>query len=88
MVMMFVGGVVLMFDTEFLYYSYRTISTGWEFFIPTQTLVGVKLLSDFAHDSICALLAHYAPKPSCRAQLGRKPELLRPTCALGFSRWN
>ena len=43
MVMMFVGGVVLMFD-RFLVLFYCTISTGWEFFIPARTLMGVKLL--------------------------------------------
>jgi hypothetical protein len=45
----------------------------------------VRILSNFAHDLICALLAHYPPKPSRRAQAGRKTELLRSTCALGFS---
>jgi len=42
-------------------------------------------LSNFAHDSICTLPVHYSPKPSCRAQVGCKPELLRLTCALGFN---
>jgi hypothetical protein len=29
---------------DFSYYSYRTISTGREFFVPAGTLIGVKLL--------------------------------------------
>ncbi len=32
MVMMFVGGVVLLFDGLLSYYSYSRKSTGWEFF--------------------------------------------------------
>ncbi len=36
MVMMFVGGVVLLFDGIL-------VISGWEFFVPARTLIAVKL---------------------------------------------
>jgi hypothetical protein len=45
MVMMFVGGDVLLFDGLLvLFLPHSRKSTGREFFIPAQTLIGVKLL--------------------------------------------
>ena len=32
---------------DFMYYSYCGKFTGWEFFVPAQTLIGVKLLITF-----------------------------------------
>ena len=38
----------------FPYYSYPRNPTGWEFFIPTGTLIAVKLLMDCIKDGINA----------------------------------
>ena len=59
MVMMFVGGVVLLFD-KLLFYSYCRKSTGQEFFVSTRTLKGVKLLTAVSSSS-----SRYNKYPPC-----------------------